>query len=130
MELRIASSNCNRNALPIIIQLTTIVCHIYTTSLDAILFVLLHQGKSWKKVGQFGKELTFFEQPIFPGGTIIPSVKDHKTLYLIAAFLPLNKELGALAELGELWVSYWKYVYLITLTHDYPIPIPEAMSTF
>lgn len=67
----------------------------------------------WKTIGKFtddNKYIQFITDPIFPGGTTIPVVGAGKVRYQVAAFLPKNKKLGSLAELGQLWESALKSV--------------------
>ena len=63
----------------------------------------MHIGKyeTEKSMVQFTKD------PIFPGGSTLPSVKAGKVIYKVAAFFPKHRVLGALSDLGKIWVIYF-----------------------
>ena len=61
----------------------------------------------WKVIGGYsghGHRISFTQDPIFPGGSVVPVVGAGKTIYKLAAFFPKHLRLGPLSELAYLWV--------------------------
>jgi len=63
---------------------------------------------NWLTIGKYRSSkqtISFFKDPIFPGGTTLPLVGAGKIIYKVAAFFPKHRLLGPLSDLGLLWES-------------------------
>ena len=68
------------------------------------------QDGDWIHIGKYETEkniIQFTKDPIFPGGSTLPSGKAGKVIYKVAAFFPKHRVLGALSDLGKIWVIYF-----------------------